>query len=117
MLKENVKKLLDELRTNHELFEKVKSVSGPEEVEKVIKEAGHDVTGAELTEAVEETRKEIAAKSDAAAMSVDNLEEAAGGENVGKGLNCYEYWYWNESKDGEKVGKNPLNCNLYWYWN
>ena len=81
MSKENAQKLFAELKTNKEFREKIHSYDTPADIVKAAVEAGYDVTEAELAEAEQELRKQVAQRTDAQSeeLSPDKLENAAGG--------------------------------------
>ena len=81
MSKENAQKLFAELKTNKELREKIQSYDTTADIVKAAVEAGYNVTEAELAEAEQELRKQVAQRTDAQSeeLSPDKLENAAGG--------------------------------------
>ncbi|MBO6301819.1 MAG: Nif11-like leader peptide family natural product precursor [Ruminiclostridium sp.] len=97
MSKEIAKKLIAELETNEELKAKVASVTDPEELLKIAKGSGYDVTIEELIEAEKESRKVKAAQTDEK-LTLDDLEAVAGGlghEDAPDGheMGCEYCWY------------------------
>ena len=93
MSKEIAKKLIAELETNEELKAKVASVTDPEELLKIAKGSGYDVSMEEMLKAERELKAEKAAQTDEK-LSLDDLEDVAGGY-------C---WQGEDAPDGHEMG-------------
>ena len=96
MSKENAQKLFAELKTNKELREKIQSYDTTADIVKAAVEAGYNVTEAELAEAEQELRKQVAQRTDAQSeeLSPDKLENAAGGM----------FFFGETAPDGHEMG-------------
>ncbi|MBO6301818.1 MAG: Nif11-like leader peptide family natural product precursor [Ruminiclostridium sp.] len=103
MSKEIAKKLIAELETNEELKAKVEGVSDPEELLKIAKASGYDVTIEELIEAEKESRKSKAAETDEK-LSFDDLENVAGGT----------FWRNDDAPDGHEIGCKLCYHGIDW---
>ena len=100
MSKETAKKLITEMQTNDELRAKTAGITDKDELLKMAKEAGFDVTLEELTEAEREYRAELAAKTDE--LTADELESVAGGK----------LWFGEKrSSDGKEYGCSACDLN------
>lgn len=100
MSKESAKKLIIELQTNEELKAKVEGITDPEELLKIAKDSGYDVTLEELIDAEKAYKRDKAAETDEK-LSLDDLEAAAGGVS-GNG---------ETASDGHEMG-----CDVSYHW-
>jgi len=78
MSKETVKNLIADIEKSKELQEKFRSITDPEELLKIAKESGYDVTMEELIDAGRAYIRDKAAETDEK-LSFDDLEDVAGG--------------------------------------
>ena len=115
MSKETAKKLIAELVTNEEIKAKVAGITDPEELLKIAKESGYDVTMEELIEAERAIRRDKAAETDEK-LSFDDLEDVAGGRAEGETapdgheMGCYGSYHQSGYSE-----ENDIWCSSYYY--
>lgn len=92
---EFTKKLIEDIQTNEELMAKCSSTNDPEELTKILNDAGYDVTKEEILTAEKEIKSQISKSSDESIeiLSADKFEEVVGG------------WFdLEEAPDGHDIG-------------
>ena len=95
MANEKVTKLVKELQENATLREKIAAMNNPEDMLKLAKDSGFDVTMEELEEVDKALREAKAEETDEIALSFDDVENVAGGMVAVEG---------EDASDGHEIG-------------